>query len=248
MRLDYDPHPNPTRMIIPTDELWSQYYHTRSLKLCNQLARKNDKLALKIAHRMSGQCAESIEDLSQIARIGLLKAIERFDPNAGVAFSSFAVPYIRGEILHFMRDHFGSVKIPRRAYEELGLVRRLCFKMQAMGRDVDILLVAEACGISEEKWQWLVEATQRKQLACIDDQHDLTEDDDSEAIDRHHDCERLKTAIAYLPRLKRQCVEEHWFGGMSEASIARKHNMPLQQVQGLLNEALDQLKAQLMGV
>jgi RNA polymerase sigma-B factor len=63
---------------------------------------------------MKSRCTESYEDLEQIGLCGALKAIEKFDPTKGIAFSSFAVPYIRGEILHFLRDHGTGIKVPRR--------------------------------------------------------------------------------------------------------------------------------------
>ena len=68
----------------------------------------------KEAHHWVNQCAESYEDLLQVGCIGLIRAIERFDTTKGSAFSSFAMPYIRGEIQHYLRDRSYSVRIPRR--------------------------------------------------------------------------------------------------------------------------------------
>ncbi|MEO0410055.1 MAG: sigma-70 family RNA polymerase sigma factor, partial [Cyanobacteria bacterium P01_A01_bin.135] len=95
-------------------ELLMEYYRNPSVKLRNQLVQLNVGLVRKIAHRISHQCAEPYEDLEQIGHIGLIRAIERFDPTQGCAFSSFAVPYIRGEMLHFLRDRGSSVRVPRR--------------------------------------------------------------------------------------------------------------------------------------
>ncbi|MHC5732641.1 MAG: sigma-70 family RNA polymerase sigma factor, partial [Nostoc sp.] len=79
----------------------------------NILARNNEKLIHQVAHRMSQVCREPYEDLFQIGYIGLIKACDRFDPSTGHAFSSFAMPYIQGEIQHFLRDQWQSIKIPR---------------------------------------------------------------------------------------------------------------------------------------
>ncbi|MFM7577346.1 MAG: sigma factor, partial [Microcystaceae cyanobacterium] len=68
-------------------------------------------------HRLSRQCAESYEDLEQVGYLGLIRAIARFDPRQGKAFSSFAMPYIRGEILHHLRDKGTVLRIPRRWQE-----------------------------------------------------------------------------------------------------------------------------------
>jgi RNA polymerase sigma-B factor len=90
-------------------------YHQRpTIQLRNRLVRMNMGLVRKVAHRLARQCSIPYEDLEQCGYLGLIAAIERFDPTQGCAFSSFAVPYIRGEILHFLRDRATPVKIPRR--------------------------------------------------------------------------------------------------------------------------------------
>ncbi len=95
-------------------DLLSQYRQQPTVELRNKLVAMNAGLVRKVAHQVSHQCAEPYEDLEQMGYLGLIRAIERFDPCQGCAFSSFAVPYIRGEMLHFLRDRSSSVKIPRR--------------------------------------------------------------------------------------------------------------------------------------
>ena len=99
-------------------ELLMTYYQGKDqltdkerLALRNRLVKLNAGLVRKIAHRVSHQCAEPYEDLEQIGFIGLIRAIERFNPTQGCAFSSFAVPYIRGEMLHFLRDRGSAIKV-----------------------------------------------------------------------------------------------------------------------------------------
>lgn len=108
--------PKPSRSI---EGFWA--YHSQKqrctkhqAKLRNQLVEENKNLAREIAHRFLDQCNETYEDLEQLAMIGLMRAIENFDPTQNNAFSSFAVPHIRGEILHHLRKHGTTVKIPRR--------------------------------------------------------------------------------------------------------------------------------------
>ena len=98
-------------------ELLFAYYQNPSIELRNRLVNLHTGLVRKIAHHFSHQCTEPYEDLEQIGYFGLIRAIERFNPKQGYAFSSFAVPYIRGEIMHFLRDRSGLVKIPRRWQE-----------------------------------------------------------------------------------------------------------------------------------
>lgn len=98
-------------------ELLISYHRKPSVRLRNELVKLHSGLVRKMAHHFTHQCTEPYEDLEQIGYLGLIRAIERFDPNQGFAFSSFAIPYIRGEILHFLRDRSCVIKIPRRWQE-----------------------------------------------------------------------------------------------------------------------------------
>lgn len=136
-----------------TMELLATYQHNPSVSLRNHLVRLNAGLVRKIAHRLSHQCAEPYEDLEQIGYIGLIRAIERFNPSQGCAFSSFAVPYIRGEILHFLRDRSSSVKVPRRwqdMYKEGQKIKTQLTK--TLGRAPEDEEIADEIGISVQEW------------------------------------------------------------------------------------------------
>lgn len=109
------------------DRLFAEYSAAtgaEAIRIRNRIARENVDLIRKIAWRCVGTCREEFEDLCQMGSIGCIKAIERFDPSSGNSFSSFAVPYIRGEILHFLRDHGSQVKIPRRWRELVARYKR----------------------------------------------------------------------------------------------------------------------------
>ncbi len=105
---------------IATDELKHQisqllreYQQSPSEKVRNQLVELNFGLVRKEAYYWVNQCHESYEDLLQVGCIGLIKAIEKFEISLGNAFSSYAMPYIRGEIQHYLRDKSVTLKIPR---------------------------------------------------------------------------------------------------------------------------------------
>lgn len=224
-------------------DAWLEYHSSRSPRLRDEIARQNDGLARCVASRMATQCSDPLEDLAQIARIGLIKAIEKFNPHAGAAFSSFAVPYIRGEIQHYLRDHFGSVKIPRRYFEDVAKVRKACRRLESEGIPHTVLQVAAAFGITPQRWTELEEATQRKQLANIDD-HQFA--DESESPDHLHD--HLRKSIAFLSSTKRAIVQDVWFKGLTVAQIASKRRITPQEVQSILDSALAQLKENLEGL
>ncbi len=97
--------------------LFQQYQKKSTTQIRNQIMELNFGLVKKEAHHWVNQCNESFEDLLQVGSIGLIRAIERFNVEKGNAFSSFATPYIRGEIQHYLRDKSPTLRIPRRWLE-----------------------------------------------------------------------------------------------------------------------------------
>ncbi len=94
-------------------ELLRQYQTSPSTEIRNQIVQLNIGLVKKEVYHWIQQCSETYEDLLQVGCLGLISAIERFDLSKGNAFSSFAIPYIRGEIQHYLRDKSPSLRIPR---------------------------------------------------------------------------------------------------------------------------------------
>lgn len=150
-------------------ELLISYCKNPSIQLRNQLVKLHTGLVRKIAHQFTNQCTEPYEDLEQIGYFGLIRAIERFNPSQGYAFSSFAVPYIRGEILHFLRDRSSVVKIPRRwqeLYNEGQRVRKeLTVTLGRCPKDTEI---ARQLQISVQEWRDTQLATQNRLTLSLD--------------------------------------------------------------------------------
>jgi RNA polymerase sigma-B factor len=106
------------------DRLLARYRATRDPALRQELVREFMPLARSLARRYR-HTSEPMDDLVQVASIGLLKAIDRFDPAVGAAFSSFAVPTILGELRRHFRDRAWSVRVPRDVQERLVKVERV---------------------------------------------------------------------------------------------------------------------------
>ncbi|MGC9505102.1 RNA polymerase sigma factor SigF [Baaleninema sp.] len=135
-------------------ELLSQYQQSPSTQLRNQLVQLNIGLVRKEVHHWRHQCSETYDDLLQVGCLGLIRAIERFDLSKGHAFSSFAIPYIRGEIQHYLRDRSPSMKIPRQwlalQRQANKVVQQLYNELQRMPTDEEI---ASEIGVSLTEWQ-----------------------------------------------------------------------------------------------
>lgn len=134
--------------------LLRDYEQGRSQTIRNQLVTINLGLVRKEAHYWSNQCTESYEDLLQVGCIGLIRAVERFELSKGHAFSSFAVPYIRGEIQHYLRDKGVMVRVPRRwltlQQQAVGVSRELRQKYNRQPSNAEI---AAALNVPIEEWQ-----------------------------------------------------------------------------------------------
>jgi RNA polymerase sigma-B factor len=150
-------------------ELLRLYHKNPSIKLRNQLVQLHTGLVRKMAHKFSHQCNEPYEDLEQIGYFGLIRAIERFDPNQGYAFSSFAVPYIRGEMLHFLRDRSTLLKIPRRWQELYNEGQKIRKELAiALGRPPKDCEIANLLEVSLQEWQETKLAAQNRMPLSLD--------------------------------------------------------------------------------
>ncbi|MUL36024.1 RNA polymerase sigma factor SigF [Gloeocapsopsis dulcis] len=145
---------NPKELKQTSATLLRDYEQGRSQTIRNQLVTLHLGLARKEAHYWSNQCTESYEDLLQVGCMGLIRAVERFELSKGHAFSSFAVPYIRGEIQHYLRDKGVMVRIPRRwltlQQQAVGVSQSLRQKYNRQPLDIEI---AAALNVSVEEWQ-----------------------------------------------------------------------------------------------
>ncbi|MEL7052468.1 MAG: sigma-70 family RNA polymerase sigma factor, partial [Cyanobacteria bacterium J06588_5] len=135
-------------------EILNTYQKDRSLQLRNRLVQLNIGLVRREAHRWLHNSGETFDDLMQVGSLGLIRAIERFDIQKGFAFSSFAIPYIRGEIQHYLRDKGTVVRIPRRwqtlQSQSAKAIRHL---QESLNRRPSDQEVAAELDITVEEWQ-----------------------------------------------------------------------------------------------
>ncbi len=230
------------------------YKQRPSIKLRNDLVRLNAGLVRKIAHRVSHQCAEPYEDLEQIGYLGLIRAIERFDPSQGCAFSSFAVPYIRGEMLHFFRDRGSTVKIPRR-WQDL---QKASQKMQAdllrrYGRQPSDYEMADALDISVKEWRQVKMANKNRMPLSLDatvcHQTDSTITLGDTLPDVHYqllqaleeDRQQLQRALSQLEDKTRSAIEFVFFKGLSRKEVAERIGVSPMTVTRRIQRGVDQM-------
>ncbi|MEM9945316.1 MAG: sigma-70 family RNA polymerase sigma factor [Cyanobacteria bacterium P01_D01_bin.36] len=222
-------------------DLLAQYKASPTPQLRNRIATANHRLALHVAHREKARRKLDVEDLEQLASIGLIKAIEKYDPARGAAFSSFAVPYIRGEIMHWCRDNDTTIKVPRIWREQADAARKAQAELLTQGREVELITIALSMGISESRWREIEAATTNHKITSLDNDEAL-----EIAADTMENTEDIESAVAHglslLPEQQRDCIVEKFWGELSEKMIAIRHGLTLAEVTELIRDGLTKLK------
>ncbi|HEY9737559.1 MAG TPA: sigma-70 family RNA polymerase sigma factor [Trichocoleus sp.] len=235
-------------------EVLVEYKKAPTVKLRNELVRLNAGLVRKVAHRVSLQCREPYEDLEQLGHLGLIRAIERFDPSQGNAFSSFAVPYIRGEMLHYLRDRSSTVKIPRRWQDLQKEAERLQPELvRVLGRSADEGEVAQALGVALGEWRDAkLSSLNRKPLsldARVSGSDEITLADTLPDLayaamqEGEADRAQLQRALAKLEEGTRTAIEFVFYNGLSRKEVARRIGVSPMAVSRRIHEGLQQMQA-----
>jgi RNA polymerase sigma-B factor len=132
------------------DRRLREYRRTRDTRLRSDLVERLMPLARSLALRFS-HSGESVDDLVQVAALGLVKAIDRFDPDRGFAFTSFATPTILGELRRHLRDTAWALRVPRELQERALVVARSANELTGtLGRPPTAAELAESTGLSVE--------------------------------------------------------------------------------------------------
>ncbi len=214
-------------------ELLIEYKQAPSCTLRNQLVQLNAGLVRKIAFQVSNQCSEPYEDLEQIGYLGLIRAIERYDPAQGCAFSSFAVPYIRGEMLHFLRDRSGTVRVPRRLQDLQSKGQKVKADLTRVSNkhptDQDI---ATALNVPLDEWRQAQIAAQNRLPLSLDatvgyySESSITLgetliDPNYQSLQHmEEDRQQLQGALNQLEEKTRSIIECVFFKGLSRKEVA----------------------------
>jgi RNA polymerase sigma-B factor len=212
-------------------------------------------LADHIGRRFEGR-GEPRDDLVQVARVGLVNAVVRFDVDAGSDFVSFAVPTIMGEVRRHFRDNSWSVKVPRRLKElHLRLGAATADLSQRLGRAPTATELASELDMErDEVVEGLVAGSSYNTLSI--DTGGGSDDDDVRAIadtlgdvdvglDRIEDREALRPLLEALPERERMVLVLRFFESMTQTQIAERVGISQMHVSRLLAKSLTRLRDQL---
>ncbi|MFD1660812.1 SigB/SigF/SigG family RNA polymerase sigma factor [Streptomyces caeni] len=200
---------------------------------------------LPMAERLAGRFrsrGESHEDLRQVAALGLVKAVDRYDPGRGHAFESYAVPTVTGEIKRHFRDHMWTLHVPRRVQDLRNRVRFACqdLSQTVSGRRPTVAEIAEHARMNEEEVLVGLEALESFTALSLDAELPGSEDGYSladalghpdPALDTVVDREAVKPRLRALPERERAILYMRFFDDMTQNSIAER--LGISQMHGL---------------
>ncbi len=235
-----------------------QWRHAASdASLRDAVVREHLPLVHRVASRFRNR-GEPFDDLVQVGTIGLLGAIDRFDPERGVEFSSFAVPTIVGEIKRYFRDKSWAIRVPRRLQElRLEISATTVELTQRLGRSPTQRELAEAIGCSVETIVEGLDASNAYSTLSLDagddsdDSHSVRLLDvigaDDEQLDQIEIRESIKPLLDALDPRERRIVLLRFFQNRTQSEIAAEVGISQMHVSRLLNRALERLRNGLEG-
>lgn len=240
--------------VLPPGELERlsvQHAHTRDPQLREMLVIYHQRLVRSIASRFLG-AGESIEDLIQVGNIGLINALDRYDPGQGTRFSTYATPTILGEIKRYFRDKTATIKVPRWLQELNHNARRYQHILtQELGRAATPAEIALRMNVSEDDILMAMESSEASNPLSLDSQLDAGSDSASlfDLVGRldaglweFESFDDLRSAMETLHPREREVISLRFFEEMSQAKIAKKLNISQMHVSRLQQRALRRLR------
>jgi RNA polymerase sigma-B factor len=199
---------------------------------------------------------EPFDDLVQVATIGLIKSVDRFDLERGVEFTTYATPTIVGEIKRHFRDKGWTIRVPRRLQElKLSLTKATADLSQKLGRSPTVAEMAGYLKLSEEEILEGLESANAYSAVSLD-APDGGEDDApavadtlgevDEALEGVEYRESLKPLLEKLPPREKKILLLRFFGNMTQSQIASEIGISQMHVSRLLARTLAQLRADLL--
>jgi RNA polymerase sigma-B factor len=233
-------------------EAYRQLRQTNDPRLRDELIERALPLAHDIARRYV-RSGESFDDLLQVARLGLVKAVDRFDPERNLAFSTYAVPTMVGEIKRYFRDTRWALRVPRSLQERVLEVEKTEKVLSArLNRAPTVTELAAQLELEEEEVLEAMAAASAFDTRSLDAPAPADDDqgrsyvetmgrsdDRFELVD---DCDAVASAMRTLPVREQRIIDMRFFQDMTQSEIARRVGVSQMQISRILRRALADLR------
>lgn len=259
---DPDPDPGPRADVAPasgdapaTDdplEAFRRYRATGDRRLRNELVEQNQKLVEPYVRRFDRKGIAQ-DDLRQVALIAVLKAVERFDPDFGVAFGTFAGRTIEGELMRLLRDRGWAVRPPRRQQEVYLAVRRAEEELtQSIGRSPTIAELARATGETEDGVLSALEAGGARQAGSLEQRTGTTQREPSALVSTVEPgmaqvevSMLVEQLMDRLDEREQEVIRMRFFEDLGQPEIAERLGLSQSYVSRLIRRTLESMRLDL---
>ena len=234
-------------------DAFHEFHRRRDPRVRDQLIEAHLGLAEYLARRFANR-GEPLDDLVQVASLGLVKAVERFDPERGLEFTTFATPTIVGELKRHFRDKGWAVRVPRRVQELHLRVTRVVEDLSLeLGRSPTIGEIAERSGTTEDEVIEAMDAGSAYRSASLDAGSSDADDERGQGLlatlgeldpelARAERRAALGPLIASLPEREQVMLYLRFYDGLTQSEIAKRLGISQMHVSRLLSRSLQQLR------
>jgi RNA polymerase sigma-B factor len=233
--------------------LLTRYHHEGDVHAREELVQRFLPLARDLALRYR-YTDEPVDDLVQVAALGLLKAIDRYEPDRGTKFTSYAAPTILGELKRHFRDRGWALRVPRDLQERVLAVGRARERLSTqLGRSPTVTEIAGELGLKPEQVLEAVEAGRSYEAASLDAPVSRDDDDgaslidtipgDGSAMELVETRDALVNTWQALPDIEREVVRLRFMEDLTQREIGERVGYSQMHVSRILRRALNRLES-----
>jgi RNA polymerase sigma-B factor len=250
----FDVRPDDELAVQRVEGWFHEYASTGDRDIRERIILAYVGLSDRLAERYRGNRAASIEDLRQVARLGLVKAVDRYEPERANPFIPYAIATVVGEIKRYLRDSSWRLRVPRGTKD---LTLRLCRAVdelpQRLGHSPTVAELAEHLGVSEEEVLEAIEVAQTRSAPSLDqpagEEGDAVLGDfvvDSSAREEVENLLVLPSLVRALPERERRIVVMRYVEELTQDQIAERLGISQMHVSRLLRRAIGRMRAELV--
>jgi RNA polymerase sigma-B factor len=252
--------PNPTSLPGPGQRLAPDETLVRSFQRGGDPAARQEVVEryMPLVRRLAGRYRrgpEPMEDLIQVASVGLVKAIDRFDPDRGIPLASFAVPTILGELKRHFRDHGWSLHVPRDLQERILKVDRVADELSKnLGHAPSVAEIGDAMNLSEEEVLEAMDAGEAASTLSLDMPSSAAEDEGSPVAERVGDEDpayevveygvSIGSALSDLSKRDRMVLHLRFVEDMTQSQIAKRIGVSQMHVSRIIRRSVERLRSE----
>lgn len=223
-------------------------------QLQNLIVVASMPLVKRIACGLARRATDPVDDLTQVGAVGLIKAIDLYNPQVGTKFRTYATYLITGEIRHYLRDKASMIKAPRKIQELAFRINMVIKQLTKDGQEPTSEEIAEAMSLPVSKVNDVIDVDRRKSTISLD-QHSSFDDDDNtmsladkipsgdyqEFLDLYEEKIMLSKAIKQLKPKMKEVIELSYYEDLNQREISEKLNISQMQVSRRLKQALSDM-------